>query len=344
MKILIGSYTQTLSEEIVGQGDGISIYELDEVTRELTCLSSYQLRNPAYLALDRDRGIVYVAEELNTDDAPMLFSLSIGADSTLRPLDQKLIKGSLACHITYHAGKLFISNYGSGDVIIQSVVDDRFSASRSLIEHIGSSVNEQRQASAHAHMTSFLNDDRFYVPDLGMDRCVGYRMTADGVEADSDNDFILPDGEGPRHMVFSDDNLFAYVIGELTGKVSVFEVETKELVQQIPSLPKYYDGVPSAAAVRLHPNGRYLYVSNRGINLLTSFEMLEDGLLRLLTYTYLIDHTPREFNISPDGRFLIVAGQDSHTLSFYSLGENGEIEFIKTFNNVKSPSCIQFLD
>ncbi|WP_109829486.1 lactonase family protein [Reichenbachiella versicolor] len=344
MKIIVGSYTEKLSEEIIGEGDGISIFEFNQEKLELTLLSKQQQRNPAYLALSEDKKYLYAAEELFEQSAPMLFSYKINNGSALEITDQKLIVGSLACHANIHEGNLLIANYGSGNVIIQGVLDGQFVGKRNMIQHQGKSVNQFRQESPHAHMTCFVNEEKFYVPDLGLDRCVAYKLVEGVVFALPEDDLVLPEGEGPRHMVLSDDGVYVYVVSELTGRVSVFDAESKELLQQVESIPKYFKGTPSSAAIRMHPNGHYLYVANREINMLTIYEMLEDGLIRLLTYTYLVDKTPREFNISSDGKYLIVLGQDSHTLSFYSIEENGGIELLKTFGGIKSPSCLLFLD
>ena len=177
------------------------------------------------------------------------------------------------------------------------------------------------------------------MPDLGIDKVKVHAR--DGLTELADID--LSPGEGPRHMVFSADGLYAYVIGEMTGDISCFfqGANGYKLQDKVSTLPATFKGKPSASAIRMHPNGKYLYAGNREYEGIATFS-INEGKLQLVGFTEIGGKTLREFNISPNGRWLICALQDSHELSVYSLEDKGEKLLKKHSYKVHSPVCIVF--
>ena len=144
-------------------------------------------------------------------------------------------------------------------------------------------------------------------------------------------------------MVIEEENDLAFVMAELSGKVHVFRLSQNELIQSLELLPSTYQGVPSGAAIKKHPHLPIVYASNRGAEIISVISYSEDGNCELTETISLKEVTPRDFNVSLDGKCLVVGGQDSHTLSFYKIKEDGLLDYQTTIEGVKSPSCIQFL-
>ena len=144
-------------------------------------------------------------------------------------------------------------------------------------------------------------------------------------------------------MVFNKEGSLAYVLNELTGAVSVLLNKNgvfKE-IKTYSSLPKDFLGVPSASAIRLHPNGKYLYAGNRTLEAITIFAIV-DNTLQLITYQYTNGDELREFNITPDGNWLIACHQNSHDTVVYKIQEDGTLIETYRTKEILSPVCIVF--
>lgn len=348
MRVFTGSYTQSLSEEIVGRGEGIQCYTIDE-NGKIDLMGTVPQRNPAYVALSEDGEFLYAAEELFPADDPRVYAYKVGHQGGLTLINSQPLPGALACHLTVRNNCLVVASYGSGTTQVFPI--DKLGAllpGVQQVKHQGKGPNLSRQEGPHAHMICAARHNLIYVVDLGIDQCKAYSFTASNVlEAVPGWDLEVGPGSGPRHMVAHPIMPWVSVLCELTGDVYTFDLtaDRPSLLQKINSLPPSYGDTPSGAAIRLHPNGKYLYVSNRGCDTITQFEFMADGKLNLIDIVWLSDKTPRDFNISANGEVLIVGGMDSHTLSLFDLDKNtGKMEYRQTLNEVFSPSCICIFD
>lgn len=347
MKIYIGSYTQKLSEEIVGQGKGILCYAVDRENIKL--LSTTFQRNPAYFTLSENGRYLYSAEELFSEEDPKIHAYKVNDEGGLILINSHELPGSLACHLTIHKNCLLVANYGTGDVLVFPLDTSGALLPQShAVHHHGTGPNTVRQEGPHAHMICVVHDDLIYVPDLGIDTCKAYTLNPScKLEPVPDWDLRVEPGSGPRHMVAHPTVPLVFVFCELTGDVYTFELagDRPALLQKINSLPESWQDTPSSAAIRLHPNGRFLYVSNRGCDTITQFELTTEGNLKLVAIEEIKDKTPRDFAIDAKGELMAVGGMDSHTLSLYRLDKNtGRMTPGPIIDGVFSPSCICWAD
>src|SRR5207248_785756 len=151
------------------------------------------------------------------------------------------------------------------------------------VQHTGRSLNPERQQGPHAHCVTIDGANRFvFVCDLGLDKVLAYRFDARrGKLTPHDPPFArLKPGAGPRHMSFRPDGRFAYVINELNSTVITFAYDPKtgalSELQTLSTLPGYYDGPNTAAELEVRPDGKFLYVSNRGNETVVLFEIDRD--------------------------------------------------------------------
>jgi len=253
---------------------------------------------------------------------------------------------------------LLSAQYGSGTTTLYALADDgsidrRVSVHRhaDLLDQAGSRVVPKRQNAPHAHWTGTSPDDRFaFVPDLGMDKVVIYRLDTEKPELVHHGFGICPPGSGPRHMKFSPDGDQIYVLNELTLSVTAFDydVTTGEMepFQTVPTLTestKAQENFNSAAEIRVHPSGRFLYASNRGHDSITAFAVQDGGKISVVEVEPIRGSWPRNFNLDPSGRLLIAAGRDSHTAAAFSVDEQtGALTYLRQTAQVPSPICVLF--
>jgi 6-phosphogluconolactonase len=151
---------------------------------------------------------------------------------------------------------------------------------------------------------------------------------------------VLPMGSGPRHITFHPNTKFAYLMHEMGGIVTVYHYSDGKLeqVQQLPTFPEGFEGKKDGAEVCVSPDGKYLYVSNRGdLNSITIFSIdPSDGKLTLKGYQPTLGKGPRSFIIDPTGNFLLVAHQYTNDVIIFKRDKNSGL-LTKTNNEIQVP-------
>ncbi|MHC4495268.1 MAG: lactonase family protein, partial [Planctomycetota bacterium] len=213
-------------------------------------------------------------------------------------------------------------------------------------------VNPNRQKGPHAHSINVSADDRFaFVADLGIDKVMIYKLDVEkGTIAANNPAFAkLKPGAGPRHFAFAPNGKYAYVINELHCTVTAFAYDQASgaltEIQTIPTLPETFDGSNSCAEVRVHPNGRFLYGSNRGHDSIAVYRInRRKGTLTFVEHETADIKTPRNFNIDPTGKFCLVANQGSDSVVVFKINRRtGSLEPTGNKISVGRPVCVRFL-
>lgn len=210
--------------------------------------------------------------------------------------------------------------------------------------------NKERQDAPHSHWIEPSADNRFvYVSDLGLDRVLTYSFdTTKGTLAKNEVAATLSPGSGPRHVAFSRDNNFLYVVSELDSTVTVFANDEKKnfpSLQRISALPEGFSGKNDAAEIAVHPNGRFLYTSNRGDDSIAIFSIHpKTGKLSYIDRVSTQGKAPRHFEIDPTGKFLFVANQESNNIVAFRINpKSGKLTPTGQQFQVPAPVCLKFI-
>ena len=244
---------------------------------------------------------------------------------------------------------LLTAQYGGGSVAAFLLdAEGMITARTALVKHQGgSNVVAGRQSAPHAHWAGFSPDQRFaFVPDLGLDQVVIYQVDSQRALLQPHGAGQLPAGAGPRHQRIHSNGKWIYVLNELDLTVSLFDWQAESGIMQIrqtvptverPSLERLRQ--KSCSEIRIHPNGRFVYAANRGHDSITVFSIGENGeLTGSRTGTRA---TPRNFNLIHQAKWLIAAGQDSHTCRF-SAGCGDWLATPAHVISSPSPICVLF--
>lgn len=341
----IGSYTEMLTPDYGGCGEGIYTIALNTDRGELTYLHSLFTVNPSYLVLSEDKKFLYCNTEVSKDNSPKVQSYRVKADFSLEFINEQAIKGGYPCHIEILNDTILVACYETGNVL-QFPLDSngRLLDCVKNYQHSGCSINTARQEGPHAHQSAVHPNGRdVYVADLGIDMLKAYTLDAIEFLRNEQKDIVIESGNGPRHIVFNKRGDVGYIINELTGEIMVMKPKGDKfkVTASYNSLPPGNKGIPSSSAIRIHPNGEYVYAANRGANAITIFKIKEEK-LEILGYQFTKGIELREFNISPDGKWLIACHQNSHDIVVYQIGAGGKlIEKYRT-KEIKSPVCVAF--
>ncbi|RKN77917.1 lactonase family protein [Ulvibacterium marinum] len=345
LTFFIGSYTEYIVPGFGGIGHGIYTVQLNPDTGKLVVLHTEKTRNPSYLAISDDVKFLYCVTELDESENPRVRAYRINTDFSLEFLNEQSISGGYPCHLVIHENNILLACYATGNVIQFPLdVSGKLMEAKKGYDHKGSSINKERQEAPHAHQVAIHpNKKDIYVCDLGIDTIKAYHLEGTELTPNETRDCEVSKGGGPRHMVFNMEGSLAYALNELTGNVSVLQNSegSFEEIKTYSTLPEDYQGVPSASAIRLHPNGKYLYVANRQLDALTIFGIVDDK-LQLIDYQYTKGKEIREFNITPDGQWLIACHQNSHDTVVYKIREDAKLLEAYRTKEILSPVCVVF--
>ena len=273
---------------------------------------------------------------------------SIKEDELIR-LSEVFAEGKASCHLTLSPDEkeLFLSNYESGTVSVYAKEKGMSWGTVQVIRLTGSGPDKERQTSAHAHETLFDRvNDHLWVVDLGSDALLVFKKTDENPGRWVIHDRIsLHPGDGPRHMIVSSNGKRVFVITELSNCLVSFEkkkgnwVETNR-VCLVEDDSSYCGNRCLAAEVALSSDEKFIYCSVRGSDKIIVLGLRKDGSSTIIQKISSGGKGPRYFEISPDGKWLAVANQDSDSISIFERNiDNGTI--LETAQiKIPCPTCV----
>lgn len=342
----IGTYTRQKSK-------GIYVYRFDPKTGKLTGGTlAAETSNPSFLAVHPSQKYLYAANENGTG---MVSAFAIDpASGQLKLLNSVSSKGSGPCHVSVDkTGKwVFAANYNNGSAAAFPVKEDgSLGEAAWTVQDSGSSADRQRQSGPHAHSANLSPDNKFMLlADLGLDEVLVFKLdAAKGTVTPNDPPFAkLAPGSGPRHLAFSTNGKYVYVISEMAATVTAFRWDAAHgklaEFQTISTLPADYTGTKSTAEIAAHPNGKFLYGSNRVHNSIALFNIdAATGKLAMVDVFPSQGKTPRNFAIDPTGAFLFAAHQDTDNIVAFRIdAKTGRLTPTGDVLDVGAPVCVVF--
>ena len=268
----LGTYSRPIlfgtGEILNGKGEGIHLFSLAPDGTMTNHGVTVACDNPSYLAVNGDYSRLYCVNELkeyNGKKTGAVTAFSVNKDRTLTALNTQETNGTDPCHLAIDskATLLFAANFMSGSVSAHRILPDGSLGERTdFKQHEGASIHPKRQTGPHAHATILDGSEQYvFVPDLGIDRTVVYRVDAAGKLTEGES---IPSakGAGPRQCVFSKDGTRCYIINELNATIDVVDFDAKTGVSTILQTAPMIEGEIGntiCADIRLHPSGKFLY-------------------------------------------------------------------------------------
>jgi 6-phosphogluconolactonase len=349
--VYFGTYTG-------GKSQGIYRSQLDAKTGTLTKPElAAEAVNPSFVWPHPTKNVLYAVAEVENLGKKEGGIVAFGLDpktGELKKLNDLTTGGGAACHVSVNpAGDhAVIANYGGGSCAFFSLKPTGELDSRvGFYQHEGKGPNAKRQEKAHAHCGYYHPKGTYaYVCDLGLDKVKVYPAGSahGGVSTQIHADIDLPPGSGPRHLAMTPTADYLFVCGELDSTANVIKMEpdgsTGKVIQSVSTLP---GGRPvpgnSTAEIVLHPSGKFLYVSNRGHNSIATFSW-DGAKLSPVGWTSDGIKTPRNFNVTPDGKWMLVASQDGDSVKVFEIDPNSGLpKPTATVVEVGKPVCVKFV-
>jgi 6-phosphogluconolactonase len=354
--VLVGTYTHKTESK------GIYAFSYDTETGKLTPKGvAAEAPDPSWVVIHPNGKWAYAANESGKQSTISAFALD-AQSGKITLLNQLPALGEDPCYISFDkTGKfVFIANYSSGNVTVFPILPDgKLGEHTAVLTDAGAvGPNKERQEGPHAHWIEPSAGNRYvYVSDLGLDHVLIYKfdaakgtLTPAGAAAAKPNDAFsatLSPGTGPRHVAFSRDGKFMYVLGEIKSTVTVFANEANESyrsIQIISTLPEGFSGRNDTAEIAMHPNGKWLYASNRGHDTIAGFEVEPGkGTLRLIADVPTGGKEPRHFAIDPAGKYLLAENESSDSIVTFRIdAASGKLTPTGDVAQVPAPVCLAF--
>jgi 6-phosphogluconolactonase len=348
LRLYIGTYTQAMSF-VRGLGKGIYTCHFDSECGKLEIVGETEAQNPSYLAVHPNGGCLYAVNEISEGQEPAPDTVSAYSldESTGLPqlLNQQPALGSSPCHVSVDpSGRAaFIATYAGGNISVYPL-----GAEGALGSASGHIQHAYPGKQPHAHSINLSPSGKFaLVCDLGLDRIFVYQVDLQNGKLQPHGEVETVPGSGPRHLAFHPNGRFVYVINELDGSVNMLswdELSGKlNLIQTISTLQAGFSGPAHCADVHVHPNGRFVYGSNRGDHSIVIYGVDEtNGMLHLLAHASTYGKSPRSFVLDPAGKWLLAANQDSDNITVFQVNrETGSLERFDSLA-IPTPVCVKF--
>lgn len=317
LTMVVGTYTDECASR------GVYSYFFDQEKGELAgggesrfaeaqgAVGRVEMRNPSYITLSADGRYVYAVSEVG-DSSASAATLRLDAKTgVMQLLGSELTDGKDPCYISTNGKVVMTANYSSGNVTEFPIGEEGVLRPHDFLYETGlGGPDSTRQNLPHAHCALFnAAGTELYVSEFSADV-----VTRFDVETKRGKRILLPSDFGPRHIILNADESKAYVIGELSGNVAVIDTESDSVIQTVCADTVHARG---SADIHLSPDGKFLYASvrlnNDGIAI---FKVDTDGTLTYAGYQPTGIH-PRNFNITPNGKFLLVACRDSGCIQIF---------------------------
>lgn len=360
--LFVGTYTRK-EGHVDGKADGIYILKMNNETGELTPVDTIRNQiNPSYLTIHPNGKYIYAVNELADGSPDNIGTVSaFSFDKTTNKakfLNSVSSHGDAPCHVSVDASGKFIlvANYVRGTVASLPILEDgSLGEAVSVHEHKIEKINLPRQEAAHAHMiVSGKKENSVFAVDLGTDEVINYRINETGI-LEKTGEFSVSEGAGPRHLAFHPTQNRVYILGELNQTIEAFEFDNDghnfkrfQIIKTLENIEN--ESLINCAAIKIHPSGAFLYASNRGLNKnpeqsISIFKIDSDtGELRLLGTQHSKGLIPRDFEIDPSGKFLLVANQNSDSIVTFRINqETGLLEETGLIKEVMTPVCLKFM-
>jgi len=315
--------------------------------------------SPSFLAADPAQRYLFAANEIGNYQNARSGSVSSFAidrhTGKLTALNTVASRGADPCHLTVdaHSRHVLVANYTGGSVAVLPVDSaGKLGGSSAFIQHLGSSINPDRQKEPHAHNVVLTPDNRFaIVADLGLDKLLIYRYDAvSGKLTANDPPYgTVKPGSGPRHIALHPNGRWAYVISEMGNSITAFNWDrvrgSLHKFQTISTLPADFKGENTTAEIAVHPSGRYLYGSNRGHDSIAVYAIdPAKGMLTLIQDVPTLGQEPRNFALDPTGAYLFAANQNSNSVVVFRVNPaSGRLTPTGEKIEVSSPVCVTFV-
>lgn len=340
IKMVVGTYTDTNSR-------GVYSFNFNQNTGKATALDTLDMKNPSYLTFSKNGKFMYAVTETNDKQASLNSIAFNQTNGEMELINTEFTNGEDPCYVEVNDSVALTANYSGGSMSVFPIMPDGAigKCRQIFIGHTGG-PDKDRQNTPHIHCIKLAPDGYVLATDFSADQILSFTYSKNtnhiGINSTPIAAKISKDS-GPRHLIFSSNRAHAYLMNELSGRVTVFNY-SNGMLTEIQSILSDSVKARGGADIHISPDGKFLYASNRlKADGLSIFKIDKTtGKLTKIGYQPTGLH-PRNFAITPNGKFLLVACRDSNVIQVFRRNiKTGML--INTHQDItmSKPVCIQF--
>ena len=356
--LLIGTYTQK-EGHVDGKAEGIYFCEYDSTKGSIEIINVIKgIINPSYAVVHPTKDVIYaVSEQAGKSPMGQVFAYSFDRNKKeFKQISTQSTFGNAPCHlfVDSKSSRLYVVNYMGGILNYNLNNDGSIDGQPQIISYDGGTPGSARQEAPHPHMIKRVNDF-VYVTDLGTDEVITFDIKNNGLLEENSRSKTT-DGGGPRHFIESNNGATLYIVNELDLTIQVFSTSSDGSEMKVEQTISLFDSLidtkgHSGSAIKIHPSGMFLYAGLRAQdgsqdNSIQIFKIDQNsGFLSHLDAVNSKGNVPRDFEISLDGKFLLVGNQNSDNIITYEIDQNsGKLNATNITSQIMTPVSIKFFN
>ena len=337
-----------VSSYTMGDNYGIRVYDVDMENGRMAEKEQVEITNSSYVTIARNRKFLYSITDFGVE------AYKIGTEGGLEMLNGGTINGMRGCYLStdYNDKFLFVAGYHDGKITVLRLREDGgIGEITDEVFHKGLGSIAERNFRPHVNCVKMTRDNKYLcAADLGMDHVKVYRVDhakgtlklADVIRSEQES--------APRHLKFSKDGKFLYIVHEIKNYIDVYTYEDRndnpyfEKIQTIPTVNDYHAGGTAASALNFSNDYKYIISSNAGDNSVIIYKIDEStGLLSKILCLPISGDYPKDAALFPDNNHLVSLNHESNTMTFFNVDlEKGTLVMNGPKVKVPSPNCVIF--
>ena len=342
------NYVAYVSTYTMGDNHGIKIYDVDMENGRFLEKNQVQITNSSYITISHNQKYLYSITDFGVESYKVL------PTGEVEFINRGSINGMRGCYVStdYKDKYLFVSGYHDGKITVLRLLEDGgVGEITDEIYHKGLGSIAERNFRPHVSCVKMTRDNKYLcAADLGMDHVNVYRMDHEKGKLKS-VDIIHSEMESaPRHLKFSKDGRFLYIVHEIKNNIDVYSYEDRnnnpefEKIQSISTLNEYHAGGSAASALNFSVDDNYLVSSNAGDNSVILYKIdHESGRLTKILCLPVSGDYPKDATLFPDNKHLVSLNHESDAMTFFNVDlEKGLIVMNGKELKVERPNCIIF--
>ncbi|MCI9267316.1 MAG: lactonase family protein [Lawsonibacter sp.] len=348
------SYTTNTTEyNRYAQGEGLHVYCISDDGAQWTEVQAVPENNPAFITFGKNKQVLYAAQ--SASPVPLTGIVAYAVDrktGRLTKLPRQLdLQRAICCFSVHPAGRYLVAADFKGNIFSISLRDDgsleRVVDSTSLEGPLGPLTKVQACSRPH-HIPFDMDGNYLVIPDKGYDLVHVYHLDPSSGALKRISQTPVRPASCPRHAAFHPNRKMVYMLAEYTSKIYVFRYENGHLTtcQVLSAEQSTYCGLYcKSSEIAVHPNGKFLYVSNRGDDTIGIFRIDSAGLLTPVAWQKTHGEIPRFFTLDEAGRKMYVGNQKTGTVTVFTAdSDTGLLTWDQRPIPVPCPTWILFSD
>lgn len=329
--------------------NGITIFDVDIEKGTFIYRNSLEISNSSYLTCSHNDQFLYSITDMGVK------SYEIDENGDLTEINFASINGMRGCYLStdYTDRFLFVAGYHDGKITVLRVGEDGAVGEITDEKYVqGMGEVSDRSYVPHVSCVKMSRDNKFlFASDTGMDHVNVYALDYNTGKLKT-VDIIRSDvNSGPRHMIFSVDNKYLYVLNEIQNSIDVFNYTLLdsgypefERIQKVNTVEDYHASLSVSRALKFSEDREYIITSSAGDNSVEIFKRNDDdGTLNRVLCLPISGTYPKDAALFPDNKHLVSLNHESSTLTFFNVDlYNGILAMCAKEIKIDYPNCVIF--